>query len=94
MKVKVRYFASVREIVNLREEVVDVPSGTNARVLLDLLAAKHGVRLKEYLFDEKGNPRPYLQLIVDGKSLSETSGFATLLSDGCEFAIVPPVGGG
>lgn len=91
---KVQYFASVRELVNLREEVMDVPAGMNVRTLLDLLAAKHGDRLKEYLFDETGSPRPYLQFIVDEKSISEIGGLSTLLKEGCVFAIIPPVGGG
>ncbi len=94
MKVKVRYFASVREIVNMSEELLDVPNGISARGILDLLASKHGKRLKEYLFDEAGNPRPFLQFILDEKSISEGLGFATLLKDGCEFAIIPPIGGG
>ena len=94
MKVTVQYFASVRELVNLREEVLDVPNGTNVRGLLDLLAAKHGDSFKEYLFDKTESPRPYLQFILDQKSISETGGFATALTDGCIFAIIPPVGGG
>ena len=94
MKVKIYYFASVREVVGVREESIDVPPGTNIRQLLDLIAAKHGDKLKEYLLDEAGNPRPYLQFIVNEKSISETGGFSTVLTGGCTFAIIPPVGGG
>ncbi len=94
MKVKLQYFASVRELVDLREEVIDVPIGTDVSGLLDVLAAKHGDRLREYLFDRKGSPRPHLQFILDEKSISETGGFSTVLTDGCRFAIIPPVGGG
>ena len=94
MKVKVQYFASVRELVNLREETVDVPAGTNVRNLLGLLTAKHGDRLKEYLLDEAGNPREYLQFLLNEKSISQTDGFLTLLRDGSTLAIIPPVGGG
>ena len=94
MKVKIQYFASVRELVNLREEVIEVPPGTSVRGLLDLLAAKHGEKLKEYLFGNTGSPRSHLQFILDEKSISETGGFSTQLTDGCAFAIIPPVGGG
>lgn len=73
---------------------MDVPDGTNVRKLLEILAAKHGVRLKEYLFDKAENPRSYLQFILNEKSISEIGGFETVLTDGCAFAIIPPVGGG
>ena len=94
MKVKIYYFASVREVVNMREESLDVPSGTNVRKLLDLIAARHGDKLKEYLLDEAGNPRSYLQFILNEKSIAETGGFSTELTEGSTFAIIPPVGGG
>jgi MoaD family protein len=94
LKVKIQYFASVRELVNLREETLDVPTGTNVRYLIDLLAAKHGDKLKEYLLDDTGNPREYLQFLLNEKSISQTHGFFALLSDGCTVAIIPPVGGG
>lgn len=94
MRVNVRYFAEVRELVDLREEVVDLPSGSTVKALLDHLAAKHGEKLKEYLLDEAGNPKPYLQFLIDEKSVSETGGVGTVLKDRCQFAIIPPVGGG
>jgi MoaD family protein len=92
--IKVHYFASVRELVNLREEAIDVPIGTDVRGLLDVLAAKHGDKLGEYVFDRNRSPRPYLQFILNEKSVSETGGLSTVLTDGCIFAIIPPVGGG
>lgn len=94
MKVKIQYFASVRELVNLREETIDVPGGTNVRNLLDLLTAKHGDKLKEYLLDDTGNPREYLQFLLNEKSVSQSDGFSTPLRDGSTLAIIPPVGGG
>jgi len=94
LKVKIQYFASVRELVNLREETFDVPAGTNVRNLLDLLTAKHGDKLKEYLLDDTGNLREYLQFLLDGNSISQIDGFSSLLRDGSTLAIIPPVGGG
>ena len=94
LKVKIQYFASVRELVNLREELVDVRAGTNVRNLLDLLTAKHGDKLKKYLLDDTGNPREYLQFLLNEKPISQTGGLATPLRDGSTLAIIPPVGGG
>jgi MoaD family protein len=94
LRVKIYYFASVREVVNVREETLDVSPGTNVRKLLDLIADKHGNRLKEYLLDENGNPNRHLQFILNEKSIAESGGLSTQLTDGCTFAIIPPVGGG
>ena len=94
MKVKIQYFASIRELVNLREEVIEVPEGTNVKSLLDLLASKHGQKLKEYLFDDAGNPRAYLQFILNEETLSKTGGLSTVLKNDSVFAVIPPVGGG
>ena len=91
---KIQYFAFVRELVNLREETIDVPAGTNVRNLLDLLTAKYGNKLKEYLLDGAGNPREYLQFLLNEKSISQIDGFATPLTNGSTIAIIPPVGGG
>jgi MoaD family protein len=94
LKVKVRYFAITRELVNMREEVVDLQEGSTAIGLLKSLATRHE-KLREYVFDPKtGNPRPYLQFLVDDNLLSDLKGFETTLTEGCTFAIVPPVGGG
>ncbi len=95
LKVKVHYFAEVREITGLREETVDVSDSTTVTGLLGLLAARHGNTLREYLFDpETGRPRQYLQFLIDEKSISSMNGLSTRLTDGCTLAIIPPVGGG
>ena len=94
LKVKVRYFAITRELANLREETLDLESGTDVFHLLGLLVSKHE-KLREYVFDpETGNPRLYLQFMINDNMISNLNGYATLLTEGCTFAIIPPVGGG
>lgn len=95
MKVKAQYFASLRELLGLREEVLDVQNDIDVTGLLEFLAERHGPKLKTYLFDANtGTPKQYLQFIIDGSSISSLQGFATKLSDGSTFAVIPPVGGG
>jgi MoaD family protein len=95
MKVKVQFFASVRELINLREETLDLDNDSTVEDLLRLLAAKHGEKLGSYLFDSKtGKPRSYLQFLLNQQSISTFNGLSTLLEDGAVFAIIPPVGGG
>jgi len=95
MNVKVQFFASVRELVGTREEILDVPKACTVKALLDLLVEKHGERLRDYLYDSKsGELRRAIQLLVGAESISALGGMSTVLSDGCVFAIIPPVGGG
>jgi MoaD family protein len=95
MKVRIRYFASLRELTSLREEMLEVGEGTTVLDVLNQLAGRHGERFREYVFDhETGNPRPYLQFLLDEKSILIMSGLSTVLKGDCEFAIIPPVGGG
>ena len=78
----------------MREEVVDIDKGASAIDLLKVLGARHQ-KLNEYVFDPKtGNPRPYLQFLIDDNLISNLRGFETPLTEGCTFALVPPVGGG
>ena len=94
MNVKVQYFAIVREMVNLREEVLDLTQGTTVLGLLKILVTRH-TQLKDYVFDPKTeHPRPNLQFLVDDNLISNLKGFDTTLTHDCTFAIIPPVGGG
>jgi MoaD family protein len=95
LKIKTQYFASLRELLGLREELVDVQSDIDVTGLLNLLAERHGPKVRAYIFDEKtGAPKQHLQFIIDGKSISSLQGLATRLHDGATFAVIPPVGGG
>ena len=95
MRIRVQYFAIIRELVNQREEIIDVEGKSTVLDLLKLLAARHGEKFRQYVFDPAtSNPRPYLQFLLNEESISTLSGFSTVLSENSTFAIIPPVGGG
>jgi MoaD family protein len=95
VRVKVQFFAAVRELVGSREETVELPDQSTVRVLLDSLAKGHGTRLRDYLYDPKtGELRQSIQLLIGDRPVSVIDGMSTVLPDGCVFAIIPPVGGG
>lgn len=94
MNVRVQYFAIVREMVNLRDEVLSLSQGTTVLDLLEIIVTRH-LELKEYIFDPKtALPRSNLQFLVDDNLISALKGFETQLTQDCTFAIIPPVGGG
>jgi molybdopterin synthase sulfur carrier subunit len=46
------------------------------------------------LCDDDGEVRSYITILVNGKNIREMEALATILSDGDEVAIFPPVSGG
>lgn len=81
MRVRLRYFAMIRELVGRSEETRDVASGTTAGRLLDLLV-EETPRLAAI--------RSSVLLMVDQEYVPAE----TILSDGTEVALIPPVSGG
>ncbi len=95
LKIKVQYFAIVRELANKREDVLDVGEGSTVLDILKLLAQSYGEKFKDYVFDPKtGAPRSYLQFLVNGDSISNLNGLSTPLTDSSTLVLIPPVGGG
>jgi molybdopterin synthase sulfur carrier subunit len=97
MQVKVRFFTSLREIVDKREELITFNENKKVTVdvVLKTLTEKYCNPFKEYVYDDKtAQPKAFLQFLVNGNSTSTLDGLETELKDGDILAILPPVGGG
>jgi MoaD family protein len=97
LQVSVRFFTSLREIVNKKQETIEFPEGKQVTVdlVLKTLAHCYGKRFTEYVYDSKtGEPKSFLQFLINGKSASTLNGLKTELEHGDVLAILPPVGGG
>lgn len=94
MKVTVKFFTTLREMTNKREEEIEVSDPLTVKELLSYLSEKYGPKFVDYVYDEKGKARSYLQFLINGRSITMLQGFETKLKDGDKFAIIPPVGGG
>jgi len=95
LKIRVQYFAIIRELANRREDVLDVGEGSTVLDVLRALAERYGAKFKDYVFDPKtGTPKSYLQFLINGDSISNLSGLSTVLTDNSVLVIIPPVGGG
>ena len=97
MQVSVRFFTSLREVTNKKEETLKFPEGekVTVEVVLKTLAQRYGNPFVEYVYDRKtGEVRSFLQFLVNGKSAATMNGLETELADGDVLAILPPVGGG
>ncbi len=97
MKVSVRFFAALRELIGKKAESIEFPDGKEVTVenVLERLAELYGKDFVEYVFDRKtGEIQSYLTLLVNGRSITTLDGLKTMLTDGDVLAILPPVGGG
>ncbi len=97
VKVTVRFFTSLRELVGKKDETLAFPDIEQITLdeLLSNLSSKHGKSFAEYVYDEKtGEVKKFLQFLINGKSSVSLNGFKTELKDGDVLAILPPVGGG
>ncbi len=94
MKVKVKYFTFLRELIGRREEEYKFEKELTLEELIGHIAEKYGKEAKEYLFEKDGRLKETLSFLVNGKSITSLNGPKTMLKEGDIIAIIPPVGGG
>jgi len=94
MKIQVKFFTTLREITGKKEEEVKSSSTITIKELLTQLSKKHGAEFTDYIYDEKGDVRIYIQILINGRSINVFQGLETKLKEGDTVAIFPPVGGG
>jgi molybdopterin synthase catalytic subunit len=81
MNIRMRYFASFREITGQNEEIVTLPAGASVADVRTLLITRY----------------PRLQAIMQRSACAVNRGYVlpdTPLHDGDEVVFIPPVGGG
>ena len=94
MKVTVKFFTVLREIIGKKEENIEFSDLITLKELLNYLSQKYGSQFTDYVYNTENKPREYLHFLINGKSISTLKGFKTKLKEGDIIAIIPPVGGG
>jgi molybdopterin synthase sulfur carrier subunit len=94
MKVKIRYFALLRELTGKREELVELEEDASVGKLLETLSAKYGGKFRDYLYGVGEFEGLSLNFLLNGRNVSLDKGFETKLQDGDVLSILPPVAGG
>lgn len=81
MKIRIRYFASIREIVGQAEEILDVPAAARVTNVRELLLARN----------------PQLQQVLERSVCAVNRRYVTadtVLNESDEIVFIPPTGGG
>ncbi|MFB0543721.1 MAG: ubiquitin-like small modifier protein 1 [Candidatus Bathyarchaeia archaeon] len=94
MRINVKFFALLRDIVGSWNVELSIPEGTTVGEILEGLAKRYGGRFREYVYDEKGGIRGHLIFLINGESINALKRFETVLREGDSLVILPPVGGG
>ena len=97
MKVAVRFFAALRELIGKKVEFLEFLDSEEITVekVFKRLNKLYKDKFIQYVFDEKtGEVKDYLTLLVNGRNITALNDMKTRLMDGDVLAILPPVGGG
>jgi len=92
MTVKIRFFARFRELLGT-DIITETAAGTSFTSLITTIAKKNPEGYAA-IFDEKGNFHEFVILMKNGKRIESADATKTMVADGDEIAIFPPVAGG
>jgi molybdopterin synthase sulfur carrier subunit len=94
LKVKIRYFTTLRELAGRKEEEIKMKNGAHLSDLIEKITRKYGIQARDYLYDKNKKLDPSIYFLVNGKNVKIFSGLDRKLTDGDTIAIIPPIGGG
>lgn len=92
MKVKVKFFATLREIFNGKEIEIELESASNIQDMLSLLCDSR--KRRQEIFDSSGELRPSVMIFKNGRHVLSLDGSQTELEAGDTIAMFPLLGGG
>ena len=72
-------------------KIEDVP---DINTLIEFLCKKYDESFKEVLFDENGNLRDYLKVMINGEDIRDINGLDTPLKDGDQIVMFQTIAGG
>lgn len=90
---QVRMFATLRDLAGARQADIPVDGDNTVGDVLHRLAEQYPA-LGSKLWDDKGQWRGMITVLMNGRSVQYLSGFATPVGETDVIQLFPPVGGG
>ena len=94
IRVEVSYFSNVRALTGESGSTLELPERSSVHSLLNMVAARYGGELREYLLTDEGGLHSHVVVILNGRGVGVLDGLDTPLNDGDRVAILPSIGGG
>jgi len=91
MKLKVKLFANFREVAKNKEVEIS-PKGDKVNDVISALIHDYP-KLEPMILNGK-EVKPYVNILINGKSVHDQGGLLAHVKEGDEVAIFPPVSGG
>jgi molybdopterin synthase sulfur carrier subunit len=88
-----RIFGTLRQLVGSKEVQVKAQPNATARTVLMDLAIEYPA-LQDRLFDDDGNLKGSIHLLVNGRNITFLDGLDSPIREGDQLALFPAVGGG
>ena len=90
---KIKVFATLRPLVGGPEVEVNAgPGDTVGKALAELV--ERYPQLRDELFNADGDLQERIHIFINGRDIRYMDGFDTVIQEGDELRIFPPVGGG
>lgn len=89
MKVKVKFFASLKEVFGDGEREVELGEGASIKDLLDKLC--DSPRCRQKIFDDSGKLKMRIQIMKNRLPIQSFDGISTRLEEGDVISIIPPM---
>ena len=93
MKISVRFYAFLAEQLNIKDKIeIELNNNSDISILFEKLCDIYDIR--EKLFDDNNELRDQIAILKNGREINFLSGMNTLLENGDEISVFPPVHGG
>jgi sulfur-carrier protein len=90
--VEIKFLTRFLEITGERTTQID--DVNNISDLIGVLIKKYGEEFKELLWDDNGNLRDYLKVMLNGEDVRDIDGLETPLKDGDQVVMFQTIAGG
>ncbi len=95
MNVSVRYLVNFSVVTGKKNEDILLQEGATLQDLIDQLIEKYGSTLKKEIFSQKGEIKPHILILINGRSLDQyKERLHTPLANGDSLIFTFPVTGG
>lgn len=92
MAIKIKYFAQIRQVTDIEEEILDSPDPVGLKDMLVRLTQKYGEKFKDLLFEKECMLRPSVLVLINGVVVPK--GELPEIHDKDEVTLITAVAGG